>query len=183
MEAVGILRGVHGIDNGELIDVLREGELGEDRVEARVAIDAVDERDQLVLGGRFGEAEGLGEDAGFGAGPRLHRDIADGAGVVSNNDCGEAGGDTPASEGGGIAGDFGTDFGGDGGAIDELCSHETRIRGKRKEERGKRKEKDDGGCRDAVAHSWHGDICTTYRNIVHLQITRHRDTPARGLLL
>ena len=78
--------------------------------------------------------------------------------------------------GGGIAGDFGTDFGGDGGAIDELCSHEMRIRGKKEEE-------SDGGCRDTVAQSWHGDICTAYRNILHLQVIRHRNTLARELLL
>ena len=168
--------GIHGVDHRELIDVPGEGELGEDGVEAGVGIDAVDQRHQFVLGGGRREAEGLGEDAGLGAGGRLHGDVADGAGVIANDDGGEPWSDALRLQRGGVPGDFGPDFGSDSGPIDELCGHERRIR-------GKWKEGSDETCRDRVAQSEYGDICTTYRNILHLQIVRHRNPVARGVLL
>ena len=59
VEAVHVLCGVDGVEDGALVDVGGEGELLEDGVEAWVGIEAGDAPEEGVLGDAGGEADGL----------------------------------------------------------------------------------------------------------------------------
>lgn len=127
VKAVDILGRVNSVDDDAFIDVWGQGKLGQDGMEARVAIKRVDLPEEVVLGNGGGEAERLSIDANFGAGSGFARDVADGGGVFADEHRRQTRGDTFGAQGFDAPGNFGPNFRGDRFAVDDPGAHRERV--------------------------------------------------------
>src|SRR4029077_12044149 len=64
MEAIDVLGGIDGVDDGLRVDMRRQRELDEDAVNGDIGIEPADQRQQLRLARRRGEVVGKGGETG-----------------------------------------------------------------------------------------------------------------------
>ena len=127
MKAVDILVGIDALDDRVGAQVVRQGQLHQDAVDARIGVELVDQRIELRLGNGLVEVVGKRLDAELAAGLDLVRHVDRRGRIVAHLHHGEPG---PAVAGFGIGGDGlgkpGADGGADGSPVEECCSHGTR---------------------------------------------------------
>ena len=84
VDSINIFPGVYGFNNPMGVHLLRQGELDQKAVEARVTVDLVDQFQHLFMRRAGGECEGFAENARFLACPALVTDVDRRSGVVSD---------------------------------------------------------------------------------------------------
>ena len=123
VEAVDVLGGVEGFDDGERVEVGRQRKLDQDAVEGVVAVQRAHQVENVAVGRGGGEVEDAAVHAYPGAGLDLVADVNVGGGVVADEHGGEAGADAFVTECAYVTGGLVKDCGGDRGAVDQGSGH------------------------------------------------------------
>ncbi|MOA09598.1 hypothetical protein D3C78_1294410 [compost metagenome] len=106
------------------VEVLRQWQLDEDAVDGRIGVQAVDQGEQVILGGVRRKVIGLGKEADLFAILALVCDIDLRGGVAADQDHGQAGNAQPlVAPFNDALGYLLAEAGGDRFAVDQLCSH------------------------------------------------------------
>ena len=91
MEAVDVLVRVDSAEHGRRIDLRGQGQLDEDAVDAGVAVQGLDQAQELGLGRRVGQAVGVGSHPGASGRLAFVADVDLAGGVLADDDDGQAG--------------------------------------------------------------------------------------------
>ena len=123
MQSVDVLGRVDRLLDGELVDVLRHGQLHDDAVDLGVAVQAAERGVQLALGHVDGHVDLFGTDPDVGARLVLGADVDAGRLVVADQDGGQSGGHAALGERAHPIGDLGADLAGDRLPIQDASRH------------------------------------------------------------
>ncbi len=120
VQAVGVLVGVHGLQDDVLVDVLGQRQLDDVAGAVRVLVELPDHGQQLLLGGVLRQVAADGRDAHLGAVLVLAADVPGAARVGADQDGAQARDDALGLQCGDAFGQFGLDGGGGGLAVKDL---------------------------------------------------------------
>jgi hypothetical protein len=123
MEAVGILGGRDAVDHEPFVYVLGQGELDEDPVNRRVRVEAIEQRQELVLRSARLEVVVPRGDADLGAGASLGGDVDARGRILADEDRGEPRDDPARAQPGDLLRHLGAHLRGDRLAVDEPRGH------------------------------------------------------------
>ena len=123
VNAVDVLRRIHGLDRFRLVDVAGQRQLHEEAVHSVVGVQVCEESQELGLGGVRGQTDVPRLDADGLSRPLLEVDVDLGRRVVSD----EHGGETDVAELGDFGGHFAAHLGRQRLAVDDGCGHRAEV--------------------------------------------------------
>ena len=123
MQPVNVFGWRKGVEYRQFVDLPGQRELGEDAVEAVVALQPCNHLQQLGLRGLGGQVERLGEDASVRAILRLDRNVADRCGIIADQYRRESRRHAPFAQSRNTHRNLRLDLRRDRLAINDLCRH------------------------------------------------------------